>query len=560
MNTNSQLRLILLTLGIFAVLALTVLNLYSMYALHESTVNESKETWKKQAEEFVLSVRSRIQSPARPLSRIDMSDMLRRLNYGGELPDSFFESLRQMSDEPIFSDVFFVRSGTDPCRDNTGINWFNPETGNLEIIHEFPDAVCDGVGITRTRMKVLAEEYKWNIRFIYDSYRTANVAMFNASDRQIVGYLSLLIDRDYLVNEYLAREIDNRFGAGEETGATFWLHDWTKQEVLASNNPNARHDRWDHIERFPNMLEDWNIKITFSQLPQAAAARASLNRNLIFLGGGVFLLLGSLLLMYITAYRDRQLSMRQASFLANVTHELKTPLAVMQAAGENLEDGRVDSPERLRSYGKHIHTEAVRLRRMIDKLLDVARNEAGQLSIRKSAVDIKALTESLLEEQRNYLKQQGFDVHFSKDENVPAVELDSNTYETIFSNLIENAVKYSTDRKSISVKVYARNKSVYVEVEDQGVGIPKESQKYVFEKFYRVEDTLTARTKGHGLGLAIVKNLVLRNGGTISLRSEHGKGSVFILEFPAYSGEFEMKNNQPVNGTEKSKLKSEYVY
>jgi signal transduction histidine kinase len=110
--------------------------------------------------------------------------------------------------------------------------------------------------------------------------------------------------------------------------------------------------------------------------------------------------------------------------------------------------------------------------------------------------------------------------------------VDADHVETTLNNLVENAMKYSREEKEINVKVQKKGNSVAISVTDKGTGIPKNSLKYVFDKFYRVEDSLTAKTKGHGLGLSIVKNMVELNGGTIDVKSEYGKGSTFTVKFP----------------------------
>jgi signal transduction histidine kinase len=110
--------------------------------------------------------------------------------------------------------------------------------------------------------------------------------------------------------------------------------------------------------------------------------------------------------------------------------------------------------------------------------------------------------------------------------------VDADHVETTLNNLVENAMKYSRDVKDISIAVEKKGGYVSLSVSDKGTGIPKKSLRYIFDKFYRVEDSLTAKTKGHGLGLSIVKNMVEMNGGTIDVKSEYGKGSTFIVKFP----------------------------
>src|SRR5690606_24202207 len=110
--------------------------------------------------------------------------------------------------------------------------------------------------------------------------------------------------------------------------------------------------------------------------------------------------------------------------------------------------------------------------------------------------------------------------------------IDEDSFETIISNLTENAIKYSIDEKVIEYSISSDEKNVYLSVHDRGIGIPKKAIKSIFNKFYRVENPLSAKTKGHGLGLSIVKNLIDLNNGEITAHSEPGIGSTFIVRFP----------------------------
>jgi signal transduction histidine kinase len=255
--------------------------------------------------------------------------------------------------------------------------------------------------------------------------------------------------------------------------------------------------------------------------------------NLIFLGIAVILLLTSIFFIFRTASRERELAMRQAGFLANVTHELKTPLAVMQAAGENLADGRVRDSDRLAHYGHHIHEEAVRLSRMIDKLLNVARSDAGQILIHRRPTRLVDIVHEFYNSSESYFKDRGFEVRI-RCESKDFIHADPESILTILSNLIENAIKYSAEDKRVIIHIFRVKERLLLEVEDFGIGIPANKQKYIFDKFYRVEDPLTATTKGHGLGLSIVKHLTQLNGGKIELRSVYGTGSTFTLSFPLW--------------------------
>ena len=557
MKRFSGSRLILLAIGIIAILGLTGMNIYSLYALHESTVTASVEKHKRQMEELTNSTRARFYQSVRDLWRVDMDSFQDVLDNNEAFPKDFVDIMRQAASDPLFHEIYFMDARHDICNTSKSIKQFFLDDNSFKSVEAPDDLICDGLSMARTRMRVLVQEYKWNTRVIHDSHRTMTIVMFNPTDRQIVSYIIMRINVDYLVEDYLAPEINARFGSYDESGVVVWLDYWTKRQVIATNGPYGfTRERPDYIQRFSNMLEDWHLRIIFQETPEVVASKASLRRNLIFLGAGVILLMGSLIFMYITAQKERELGMRQASFLANVTHELKTPLAVMQAAGENLADGRVTTQERLTSYGKHIYTESLRLRRMIEKLLDVAKNEAGQLVLKQVPSDLSELVKDYIYEHETFLNSNGAEVDLKIDDKVPEVMVDHNSFHTILGNLIENALKYSPNSKYVGIKLFSDNKNVYLNVKDFGSGIPKDKQKLIFEKFYRVEDTLTAHTKGHGLGLSIVKNLVERNGGLITVESEYGKGSEFTVSFPILS---DVKRMTILNGKQEELKQKDYV-
>ena len=270
--------------------------------------------------------------------------------------------------------------------------------------------------------------------------------------------------------------------------------------------------------------------------------------------------MGALLFMFYTAQRERELAQRQAGFLANVTHELKTPLAVMQAAGENISDGRVKDQVRLKQYGDHIYSEAIRLRKMIEKLLDVAKTDSNQIIIKAKPVNINTIVKQFIVENRAFIEGKGFNITLNFLNETCLVMVDVDHIENILANLTENAIKYSNTKKNISITVQSEDKSIVLSYSDTGLGIAKKHQKNIFKKFYRVEDSLNAKTKGHGLGLNIVKNLVELNGGKIDVDSDIGVGTTFILKFPILVDEnFALKSHDNLLSPLKNMDKEKYA-
>lgn len=557
MKLWQNLRWIMFGAAMLAVVGLTGMNFYSLNALHKKSVKDLEETRRAQITELADQTRSRFFDAPREIWKLDM-DKQRFGIESGRFTPLFMNTIAKTARDPLFSEIYFASADASFCGENPNVLKYDLRMERFHPVLSVDDFVCDGLGMARTRMKVLVDEYKWNTKVFFDTHRSMTMALVDNRDQHVMGYLFYKINDRFLIEDFIQPMLSDYSSRSTQRagGINLWLHDWTNNEVLASSDASTPFDPQDIQinQRFPNLLENWSIKATYDETPALRASQKSLFRNYGVLSGAVLLLVGSVVVIFIIAHRERELALRQAGFLANVTHELKTPLAVMQAAGENLADGRVSDPNRLKSYGKHIYDETLRLRSMIEKLLDVAKADAGQLVARKAPYKLTELAKSYVDQKRDYITQQGFELHTHLEHDVPLVMVDKDHFEAILSNLVENAIKYSPSTKYIGLAVRSSGRNVVLSITDKGVGVQKAAQKKIFEKFYRVEDSLTAQTKGHGLGLSIVKNFVQQNGGTITLDSHLGKGSIFRVEFPVF---FDEKSVSPSSQTVRST--EEYV-
>ena len=534
---SNTLRWFFLGVGILAVLVLTGLNIYSLYALRESTIESAKENRKIQLEEFTEAVRHRFYSPFRGISKLNTSDLQDSWNKNGDFPLYFREVLANAIDDSLFTDIYYTPDERIGCwHPDRDVYRFDRQTSSFVVDNDVPKEACDGIGISKTRMNTVSlQDYRWNNRMEFDAHRSMTLALINNNEQKVIGHINFLIDKEYLLNHILKPKLKSKIGLPEESGIVVWLRDWMQDEILLCSGNQVKYDRAkvDIRQRFPDLLDNWVLYASFTESPSVAATKASVNRNFVLVGIAVFVLFGAFIFMFINAQREREFARRQAGFLANVTHELKTPLAVMQAAGENISDGRVTDGKRLKDYGSHIYSEAIRLRKMIDKLLDVAKVDSGQTVVEQAPYQLKHLVGEYYQTNKAYIEEKGFSFEFQSDEKIPPVMIDPDHLETILNNLVENSLKYSHDRKNIQINLHSDGESVKLSVTDKGEGIPKKDQKNIFDKFYRVENSLTAKTKGHGLGLSIVKNLVSLNGGSILVKSEPRLGATFSINFKA---------------------------
>jgi signal transduction histidine kinase len=242
-------------------------------------------------------------------------------------------------------------------------------------------------------------------------------------------------------------------------------------------------------------------------------------------------LAGGIVLTYPSVTKAMALARPKSAFVSNVSPDLRTPLSLIRLYAETLEMGRLTSPEKCQEYYCIIRKESERLTALINNILDFSRIEAGRKEYDFRETDMSELVHNTLDSYRYQLEQSGFQFEEKIDE-VPSMRVDREAMARSLLNLVNNALKYSQDRKYIGVNLYRDNGSVKLEVVDQGIGIPHQEQQKIFEKFYRVGDPLVHNTKGSGLGLSLVRHIVQAHGGEVAVDSSPGQGSKFTIVLP----------------------------
>lgn len=230
--------------------------------------------------------------------------------------------------------------------------------------------------------------------------------------------------------------------------------------------------------------------------------------------------------------REARLAQAKSNFVSNVSHELKTPLALLSLFSEILELGRVNSEEKKTEYYRIIRHESLRLNKMIDNILDFSKIEAGRKTYVFADADIAEVIEQVVSSYRYQIVNSGFDIQTNIQPDLPPVLIDRDAMAQAVSNLIDNAIKYSGDVKRLSITTEKRGSDLSIEIADRGIGIPRAEQARVFEKFYRVGNGLVHDVKGSGLGLSLVQHIVEAHHGSISIESEVGQGSRFTILLP----------------------------
>jgi len=225
----------------------------------------------------------------------------------------------------------------------------------------------------------------------------------------------------------------------------------------------------------------------------------------------------------------------KSDFVANVSHELRTPLALIRLYAETLELGRLKDKEKYQEYFRIIREESERLTALINNILDFSRIEAGRKEYEFQETDLGELVHSTLGSYRFQIQQNGFAFEENISADIPPVKVDREAIARSLLNLVNNALKYSRDRKFIGVSLYRSGSSINLEVRDSGIGIPANEQEKIFEKFYRCGDPLVHNVKGSGLGLSLVRHIARAHGGDVLVESAPEKGSKFTIALPFVS-------------------------
>jgi signal transduction histidine kinase len=283
---------------------------------------------------------------------------------------------------------------------------------------------------------------------------------------------------------------------------------------------------------FTDVFPGLTVGIKFQGTSVEALGRSWVQRSFLTLGVLSLLLCGGLVLTYRSVSKEVALAKLKSDFVSNVSHELRTPLSLIRLYAETLELGRVNGHAKVEAYYRIIRQESERLTALINNILDFSRIDAGRKEYEFRRTDLADLVRSTLDTYRGQIDEHGFTFEQRIDSNIPPVHVDREAIARSLVNLVNNALKYSDREKFIGVKLYRADRVLKLEVADRGIGIPRNEQSKIFEKFYRAGDPLVHNTKGSGLGLSLVRHIAHAHGGDVEVDSTPGKGSTFTLTLP----------------------------
>jgi signal transduction histidine kinase len=244
------------------------------------------------------------------------------------------------------------------------------------------------------------------------------------------------------------------------------------------------------------------------------------------------MLVFGLILTVRTVSHELELARMKSDFVSTVSHEFKSPLTSIQQVAEMLQAGRVPSEDRRRQYYDLLLEQSQRLCLLTDNILNLARIEEGRKKFALEKLDVTRLLKEVLPAVQDRVRHEGFAIELKVEEPLPEISADGEALAQAVTNLLDNAVKYSGQSRSIVVRSFVHGQHLVISVRDFGIGIRKDQADRVFDRFYRGGDELTRSVKGSGLGLTLVKEIVEAHHGTVRVESEPGRGSTFSIVLP----------------------------
>ena len=229
---------------------------------------------------------------------------------------------------------------------------------------------------------------------------------------------------------------------------------------------------------------------------------------------------------------ERQLDKMRKDFIANVSHELRTPISMLQGYSEAIVDDIAESQEEKKEMAKVIYDESLRMGRLVNELLDLARMEAGHLQLTLEEINISSFINRIIHKFQGLAKDNEIQLFAEIENGITSISFDPDRIEQVLTNLIDNAIRHTPKGGSVKLSVTSEDKGIMIRVKDSGSGIPEDDLPFVFERFYKADKARTRGRAGTGLGLAIAKNIIDAHHGHISAQSKLGQGTTFSFLLP----------------------------
>ena len=348
--------------------------------------------------------------------------------------------------------------------------------------------------------------------------------------RNSLGILGVKIKNDYIERALLNNIIEN-IQFGENTNLT--ISNLSGRILYGKRIPSNEFSKITTF--FEDNFPPWRIEI--SHIEAEGIGIIDIHKSFYFwtiLTLIIVLSFGVVLIVKTVAHEMDVLKIK-SDFVSSVSHEFKTPLTSIKALTERLLEGKVKNPAKMKQYFSVISQDTDRLTRLVGNILSFSKIEEGKKEYDFDKTDITQWLDQTIEDFRKGSIQRGIKIHTQIPDNIPHFKIDRNALAQAINNLLDNAIKFSSNKNEVDIIVKRDENNLIIKVKDYGIGIPQAELDKIFEKFYQGRNAIRYSVRGTGLGLTLVKHIVEAHGGSISVESKVGQGSTFSLFLPIKS-------------------------
>lgn len=462
---------------------------------------------------------------------------------------------------------------------------FRPLAASEDSVRLVQACALSTQGAAGTREEMFRRIFRWRLAFIdRRPFLVGPIYRFRPPPRPPVGrppvparYLFLELNDDFIARQFLPELSRRVFGESSDSNyqlAVFlshepgdaiyssdlrpidaagqqydvkvnllWGPDWQQRgsgAPLLGANPNSFGLPSRSLWMTCDPKVQWVLAARHRAGSVELAAGSLRTRNLAVSGAVLILLIFSIVMIIVSSQKTRRLARLELEFAAGMSHEVRTPLAVIGSASDNLAEGVVAAPEQVKEYGALIRREARRLSGMVEQTLQFSATQSGSLRYELSAVDAREVVRGVLAELAPTLAEAGFQVAEHVEEGVPFVLANPSALSRCVQNLVTNAMKHGAEGRWVAVRIEKtphENHTVSISVADRGPGILAEDLSHIFDAFYQGSSAKGLKSQGVGLGLALTKDMVKAMGGSITVDAKPGRGATFTLHLQAAGNE-----------------------
>lgn len=423
-----------------------------------------------------------------------------------------------------------------PSVDMIFLSWGNEIkvlNSRLDSVQPITRSIQDTLNARREEVEKLKQYYE-------NGYRKLQPISF-PSDRLLIYFINEISSNLKIINgmvidanQFINQTLDPRIQQISRDKFYIGIFDKNRNQQIYNTERGAEMEDVKYTKDLW-LFPDYYAAIELKEMKISSLIKERSRRNILFILLVDLLLIIGVVLVFRSIHKQIRLAQLKSEFVSNVSHEIRTPLSLIHMYVESLKMGRIRNKEKEKEYLEVVLKETRRLSGMVNKILNFSQIEKGKRKYHFEQLNLNEVVDEVLSTYSHHLEKKQFNHQIHLDQHIPSVMADREAVSDAVVNLMDNAIKYSSEEKYVEINTGMSNGSVFLEVKDRGKGISEKEMKYIFDKFYRATGTdLTPNAKGSGLGLSIVKHIMDAHNGSIRVDSKQQRGSSFLLYFPAY--------------------------